>query len=381
MAKLVLEGVSKVFKGKPLAAVYDLDLEVEDGEFLVVVGPSGCGKTTTLRMIAGFETPSRGVIRLGGQVMNNVAPKDRNLAMVFQNYALFPHMTVAKNLAFGLRVRREPRSAAKRQIEEIAGMLGIDALMDRKPSELSGGERQRVALGRALLRRPQAFLLDEPLSNLDAALRVQMRMEIKRIHDQFPVTTVYVTHDQVEAMTMADRIALMSQGRLQQAAAPERIYDHPANAFVASFIGTPKINLFPGSVVSDGGAVRVSFLGCTYQLDDAAARGLAGLSGSAVTVGFRPEEIHLAREGGGRLPSVECTVELVEPLGSETHVLARSGEQVFVCKVAARSGLSNGDKIVVEFEPAQMKLFDPESGHCLETASFPSIPTLSGMNT
>ena len=197
-------------------------------------------------MIAGFETPSRGVIRLGGKLMNNVAPKDRNLAMVFQNYALFPHMTVAKNLAFGLRVRHEPKSAVKRQIEMIAGMLSIDSLLDRKPAELSGGERQRVALGRALLRRPEAFLLDEPLSNLDAALRVQMRIEIKRIHEQFPVTTVYVTHDQVEAMTMADRIALMSKGRLQQAAAPERIYDSPANTFVASFIGTPKINLLPG---------------------------------------------------------------------------------------------------------------------------------------
>jgi multiple sugar transport system ATP-binding protein len=377
MAKLVLEGVSKTFKGKAQAAVYDLDLEIEDGEFLVVVGPSGCGKTTTLRMIAGFETPSQGVIRIGGKPMNSVLPKDRNLAMVFQSYALFPHMTVAKNLSFGMKARHEPKATISREIDTIAGMLGIDSLLDRKPAELSGGERQRVALGRALLRRPQAFLLDEPLSNLDAALRVQMRLEIKRIHKQFPVTTVYVTHDQVEAMTMADRIALMSGGRLQQAAAPERIYDSPANTFVATFIGTPKINLLPGSVVSDKSACHVTFLGCTYSLDGAASRALHRFSGSTITVGFRPEEVRLAAERGGRLPTARGTVELVEPLGSETNVVARFEEQVIVCKVPARSGLSIGDTIWVEFEPSQMKLFDPDSGKCLELGSAQSTPSLS----
>jgi multiple sugar transport system ATP-binding protein len=377
MTKLVLEGVSKEFKGKDSAAVHDLDLEVEDGEFLVVVGPSGCGKSTTLRMIAGFETPTSGLIRFGGKVMNTVPPKDRNIAMVFQNYALFPHMTVAKNLSFGLHVRREPKSTIKIQIETIADLLGIYALLARKPAELSGGERQRVALGRALLRRPDIFLLDEPLSNLDAALRVQMRMEIKRIHEQFPVTMVYVTHDQVEAMTMADRIALMRGGRLQQVAAPERIYDHPANSFVASFIGTPKINLFPGSIVSDGGSARVSFLGNTYSLDDAYQGRVEQLSGSAVTVGFRPESIRLVSEGGGRLPTTKCTVELVEPLGSETHVLVRSGEHVIICKVPARSRLMIGDTVNVEFEPTQMKLFDPESDRYLDVQSSYSAPTVS----
>ncbi|MGA3352271.1 MAG: ABC transporter ATP-binding protein, partial [Acidimicrobiales bacterium] len=285
MAKIVLEGVSKIFKGKAKPAVHDVDLEVEDGEFLVMVGPSGCGKTTTLRMIAGFETPTEGVIRIGGKAMNSVLPKDRNLAMVFQNYALFPHMTVAKNLSFGMKARHEPKATINREIETIASMLGIDPLLDRKPAELSGGERQRVALGRALLRRPQAFLMDEPLSNLDAALRVQMRLEIKRIHAQFPVTTVYVTHDQVEAMTMADRIALMNAGRLQQTAGPESIYGRPANSFVASFIGTPKINFFSGTVVRDGGTLRVKFLDCSCEVNGAAGKALADGSRSTVTVG------------------------------------------------------------------------------------------------
>jgi multiple sugar transport system ATP-binding protein len=366
MANLVLEGVTKVFKGKDAAAVHDLDLEIEDGEFIVVVGPSGCGKSTTLRMIAGFETPSKGVIRFGGKIMNNVPPKDRNIAMVFQNYALFPHMTVQKNLSFGPRVRREGKSTIKREIERIVDVLGIGELMDRKPGELSGGERQRVALGRALLRQPDVFLLDEPLSNLDAALRVQMRMEIKRIHEQFPVTMLYVTHDQVEAMTMADRIALMSGGRLQQVDAPERIYDHPANSFVASFIGTPKINFFSGSIVNEGGAAHVRFLGGTYVLDDEYQKGVDLLNGADVSVGVRPENIRIVRAGGGRLPTIGCTVELVEPLGPETHVLVRSGEDLFICKVPARSKLSIGESVEVEFEPSAMKLFHPESGRCME---------------
>ena len=249
MAKIVLEGVTKRFKG--VAAVDDLDLEVEDGEFLVIVGPSGCGKTTTLRMLAGFDTPTSGSVMIGGKRVNAMPPKDRNLAMVFQNYALFPHMTVAKNLSFGMKIRHEPRATIESEIARVADMLGIEPLLGRKPSQLSGGERQRVALGRALLRKPQAFLLDEPLSNLDAALRTQMRTELQRIHRQFPVTTIYVTHDQVEAMTMADRVALMDKGRLQQIAAPQAMYEEPASAFVAGFIGSPKINLVPGRAPQD----------------------------------------------------------------------------------------------------------------------------------
>jgi multiple sugar transport system ATP-binding protein len=362
VAKIVLEGVSKVFKDKQTPAVDDLNLEVEDGEFLVMVGPSGCGKTTTLRMIAGFEVPTAGVVRIGGKPMNNVWPKDRNLAMVFQNYALFPHMTIAKNLAFGMKARGEPKATIAREIENVAGMLGIESLLGRKPGELSGGERQRVALGRALLRRPEAFLLDEPLSNLDAALRAQMRLELKRIHAQFPVTTVYVTHDQVEAMTMADRIALMSRGRLQQTASPESIYDHPANTFVASFIGSPKINFFQGTLVRDGGAPRVTFLECSLELTGAAGEAVERLAHPNVRVGFRPEEIHLAPASGGRLLTVKGVVELVEPLGPETILVVRSGEETLVCKVPPRSGLAVADVVTLEFDASQVKLFDAESG-------------------
>jgi multiple sugar transport system ATP-binding protein len=365
MGKIVLEGVSKVFKDKQSPAVDDLNLEVEDGEFLVMVGPSGCGKTTTLRMIAGFEVPTAGVVRIGGKPVNNIWPKDRNLAMVFQNYALFPHMTIVKNLAFGMKARGESRPTIAREIEKVAGMLGIDSLLGRKPGELSGGERQRVALGRALLRRPEAFLLDEPLSNLDAALRAQMRLELKRIHAQFPVTTVYVTHDQVEAMTMADRIALMSHGQLQQTASPEHIYDHPANAFVASFIGSPKINFFQGTLVRDGGTPRVTFLDCSLDLPGGVGDAVERLAHSSVTVGFRPEEIRLAPAAGGRLPAAKCVVELVEPLGPETNLVVRSGEETWVCKVRARSGLAVGDVVTLEFDTSQVKLFDTESGERL----------------
>ncbi len=360
MANVVLEGVSKYFNGET-PAVYDLDLEVEDGEFIVVVGPSGCGKTTTLRMLAGFETPTKGTLRIGGKVMNRIPPKDRNLAMVFQNYALFPHMTIEKNLAFGMKIRRNPRSSIKKEVEEIAGMLGISQLLGRKPGELSGGERQRVALGRALLRQPQVFLLDEPLSNLDAALRAQMRVELKRIHSQYPVTTIYVTHDQVEAMTMADRVALMNGGRLQQIAKPETLYEQPTNIFAASFVGTPKINLLPGKLRRESDGVQLNFLSLTKRLNGSLGEKLSQLPVTEVTVGFRPEDIRLAPQGVDGLHVVSATVELVEPLGSETNVVVRVMDQVITCKLPARTGLSTGDAIRLEFDIPQMKLFDNES--------------------
>jgi multiple sugar transport system ATP-binding protein len=360
MANIVLSGVSKYFKGEK-AAVYDLDLEVEDGEFVVVVGPSGCGKTTTLRMLAGFETPTKGEIRIGGKLMNQVPPKDRDLAMVFQNYALFPHMTIEKNLAFGMKIRKNPKSSIKKEVEEIAGMLGISPLLGRKPGELSGGERQRVALGRALLRRPQVFLLDEPLSNLDAALRAQMRVELKRIHAQYPVTTIYVTHDQVEAMTMADRVALMQGGRLQQIAKPETLYEKPSNIFVASFVGTPKINFFPGKLSRSVEGLALDFLSMKQHLNGSLGAKLLPLPVEDVTVGFRPEDIRLAPRDEGDLPVITATVELVEPLGSETNVVARVLDQVVTCKFPARTGLTSGDVIRLEFDILQMKLFDQES--------------------
>jgi multiple sugar transport system ATP-binding protein len=360
VARIVLKGVTKRFKGS--VAVDHLDLEVEDGEFLVIVGPSGCGKTTTLRMLAGFDTPTSGSVIIGGKRVNDVPPKDRNLAMVFQNYALFPHMTVEKNLAYGLKVRHEAKASIRPQIGEVAEMLGIERLLGRKPAELSGGERQRVALGRALLRKPQAFLLDEPLSNLDAALRTQMRTELQRIHRQFPVTTIYVTHDQVEAMTMADRVALMHQGRLQQIATPEALYEEPASAFVAGFIGSPKINLVPGRVHQDGTSVVVSCMSCEIPVNGSAGAALTASSAGSLLVGFRPEEIRLASERAGGLPVVTGTVEVIEPLGPETHVVVRVGDELLTCKFPARSGLSVGAAISLELDVAQMKLFDAASG-------------------
>ncbi len=366
MADIVIENVSKLFKGKGAPAVYDLNLEVHDGEFLVLVGPSGCGKTTTLRMLAGFETPSVGTIRIGGKVMNNVAPKDRNLAMVFQNYALFPHMTIVKNLTFGLKIRHTPKSQAIKEVEQIAHMLGISELLGRKPAELSGGERQRVALGRALLRHPQVFLMDEPLSNLDAALRAQMRTELKRIHAQFPVTTVYVTHDQVEAMTMADRVALMRAGRLQQVVTPEEIYDKPANTFVASFIGTPRINMLRGELEVDGSSVQLHFLGCSVALDGPLADRLRTEPPRSLAIGFRPEEIGMASGDGGPFPVAKGRVELVEPLGSETHVVAMVEGESLTCKFPAHARVAAGDAVALEFNTSQMKLFDADKGGRLD---------------
>jgi multiple sugar transport system ATP-binding protein len=360
VAKIVLEGVTKRFKG--VAAVDDLDLEVEDGEFLVIVGPSGCGKTTTLRMLAGFDTPTSGSVVIGGKRVNAMPPKDRNLAMVFQNYALFPHMTVAKNLSFGMKIRHEPRATIESEIARIADMLGIEPLLGRKPSQLSGGERQRVALGRALLRKPQAFLLDEPLSNLDAALRTQMRTELQRIHRQFPVTTIYVTHDQVEAMTMADRVALMDKGRLQQIAAPQAMYEEPASAFVAGFIGSPKINLIPGRLRQTGSSVAVSCLSCDIPVNGSAGEVLQSGSADELLVGFRPEEIRPTALDAGDLPVVTGTVEVIEPLGPETHVVVRVGEETLTCKFPARAGLSVGGSIRLELDVAQMKLFDARTG-------------------
>src|SRR5215469_4269343 len=356
MAKIVLRRVTKSFGSK--VAVDDLNLEVEDGEFLIVVGPSGCGKTTTLRMIAGFETPTKGTVHIGDTLMNHVPPKDRNLAMVFQNYALFPHMSVARNLSFGLRIRHASKKEIDSQVHEIAEMLGISALLESRPSQLSGGERQRVALGRALLRKPQAFLLDEPLSNLDAALRAQMRFELKRIHAQFPVTTVYVTHDQVEAMTMADQIALMNEGRLQQVAPPERLYSEPSNAFVAGFIGSPKINLVPGTVLRDGDQPVISLLSCRVPVNGDLGSVLQRMDGDAVTIGLRPEEIQPCPAGTNGRPTFQGLVELIEPLGSETHVSVRVGEEILICRFPPRSGLETGATINVQFDPQQMKVFD-----------------------
>ena len=306
MARVAFDDATKVYPG-PVVALDHLTLDVADGEFLILVGPSGCGKSTALRMVAGLERISDGTISIGDRVVNDVPPKDRDIAMVFQNYALYPHMTVEKNLGFGLRRRHTPREDVRQRVDEMSEMLGLQDLLRRRPGQLSGGQRQRVAMGRALVREPEVFLLDEPLSNLDAKLRVQMRSELKRLHDRIGVTTIYVTHDQVEAMTLGDRIAVLSEGVLQQVGPPQDVYDHPANVFVAGFIGSPPMNLLKGNAAGGRIAVgEVEFV--DRQVPD-----------GEVLVGIRPEGLHPVGEAFDG-PVFEVSVEVVEPLGDEVLV-------------------------------------------------------------
>ena len=297
------DATTKVFPGD-VVAVDNLSLEVGDGEFLILVGPSGCGKTTALRMVAGLEKISAGTIAIGDQVVNHVPPKERDIAMVFQNYALYPHMTVRRNLAFGLKSRRLDKDEIRRRVHEIAEMLGLADLLDRRPGQLSGGQRQRVAMGRALVREPAVFLLDEPLSNLDAKLRVQMRAELKKLHQRLAITTIYVTHDQVEAMTLGEQIAVLAEGRLQQVGSPQDIYDRPTNVFVAGFIGSPPMSLLRGRA-EDGGIVAGDL-----RLPR------ADVPAGDVIVGIRPESLHPVGDGAVG-PSFDFLVEVVEPLGDE----------------------------------------------------------------
>jgi len=306
VARVAFRDVTKVYPG-PVVALEGLTLDVADGEFLILVGPSGCGKSTALRMVAGLERISRGSIAIGDRVVNDVPPKDRDVAMVFQNYALYPHMTVDKNLAFGLRQRRIAKQEARRRVEEISRMLGIEELRKRRPGQLSGGQRQRVAMGRALVREPEVFLLDEPLSNLDAKLRVEMRAELKRLQDRVGVTTIYVTHDQVEAMTLGDRIVVLSDGILQQTGRPQDVYDDPANLFVAGFIGSPPMNLMKGRAT--GGSIAAGDL----ELPDMRVRD------GDVVVGMRPEALHPVGEDHPG-PGFAVLVDVIEPLGDEVLV-------------------------------------------------------------
>jgi multiple sugar transport system ATP-binding protein len=319
MADVIFDKVEKVYDND-VHAVHDLSLEIRDGEFVVLVGPSGCGKTTALRMVAGLEDITEGKISIGARVVNDLTPKERDIAMVFQNYALYPHLSVADNIGFGLRLRHTPKEVVEERVQWAAKFLGLTPYLHRRPNELSGGQRQRVAMGRAIVRKPQVFLMDEPLSNLDAKLRVQMRAEIARIQQEMQVTTIYVTHDQVEAMTMGDRVAVMRRGELQQMAEPQTLYDSPKNLFVASFIGSPAMNIFEATIERRDGGLAVK-LG-DQELDipaDAAQRrpSLAGYTGRTLAVGIRPEHLEdasVARNGGGRLHG---RVQLTEALGSE----------------------------------------------------------------
>jgi multiple sugar transport system ATP-binding protein len=359
------EGVYKLFGDHPV--VEDLNLHVADGEFLVLVGPSGCGKTTSLRMLAGFDRPTYGRIWIDDAVVNSVPPKARDIAMVFQSYALFPHMTVRQNLAFGTKVRREPRREAILRVAEVADLLGLTTLLDRKPAALSGGQRQRVALGRALMRRPKVFLMDEPLSNLDAALRVQMRTELEQLHKRFGITTLYVTHDQVEAMTMGDRIAIMSDGRLQQIDTPEALYDNPATLFAATFIGSPKMNVVQARLTTDrDDSVFVECLGVRLPVDR--TRLLPGTRAD-VLLGIRPEDIAWKAISDGSGVCVAAEVDLVEPMGHEAHVRVLVGATPLVTRFPPRSGVRSHDQVELMLDVNRIHLFDPTTEACLLAAA------------
>jgi multiple sugar transport system ATP-binding protein len=370
MPGVTLNQVSKAFPGGTVA-VDGLSLEIADGEFMIFVGSSGCGKTTALRLIAGLEVPSAGTIQIGDRVVNELSARDRDIAMVFQNYALYPHMTVARNLGYPLRQRRMPKREVARRVQEVAEMLDLAGLLGRRPGQLSGGQRQRVAMGRALVREPEVFLLDEPLSNLDAKLRVQMRAALKRLHARLGVTTIYVTHDQVEAMTLGDRIAVLSDGRLQQLGPPQEVYDRPANVFVAGFIGSPPMNLLRGRA----SAGRVSAGDFVFE------RG--GLDDRELIVGVRPESLHPARDG---IPSLEFRVSVVEPMGDEVIVhgsvaaelanetpeegesllLAADGQRAAaVARLAPRDRPAENCVIRLGADPAEVHLFDASSGQAI----------------
>ena len=359
MAEVATTDLRKAFGAAEV--LHGLDLAVPDGDFAVLVGPSGCGKSTLLRMIAGLEEVTSGTIRIGERVVNHLPPSKRDIAMVFQNYALYPHKTVGANMAFALRMRRMARGEIEERVRRAAEILGLTPYLDRYPRALSGGQRQRVAMGRAIVRDPEVFLFDEPLSNLDAQLRVQMRTEIRELHQRLATTTIYVTHDQIEAMTMADRIVVMRAGRIEQVGSPLDLYDEPANRFVASFIGSPAMNLIPGRLRTEGGAA-VEVAGASLSVP--AARGLE--DGRAVVLGVRPEHLALAAEDAR--DALPVTVAVVEPTGAETHVVARlaaSGEDAAAEVIAAfreRQSLRPGQPIRLRPDPARCHVFDAEDG-------------------
>jgi multiple sugar transport system ATP-binding protein len=403
MAEIVLDGISKVFPDGT-TAVRDLNVDIKDGEFIVLVGPSGCGKTTALRMVAGLESITEGTVTIGDQVVNAVPPKERDIAMVFQNYALYPHMSVYGNMAFGLKLRKISKEEIDRRVRRAADILGLEEFLQRKPKALSGGQRQRVAMGRAIVREPQAFLMDEPLSNLDAKLRVQMRAEVSRLQSDLGVTTIYVTHDQTEAMTMGDRVAVIKKGELQQVDAPQFLYDHPANLFVAGFIGSPAMNMVEAGLTREDGAFFVSFGSTKLRVDDAIVSrrsGIRAYEGRRVIVGIRPENM----EDASNMPSIpedrriKIEVLLREALGSEVLVhfqvdappvltedtrelvgeqggpmaqanvvvqelerAAEIGTSTFVARLDPRTNAAERQSLELAIDTARMHFFDPETG-------------------
>jgi multiple sugar transport system ATP-binding protein len=396
MSGIQLDHVSKVYPNGVLA-VDDVSLDIADGEFVVLVGPSGCGKTTLLRMMAGLEDVTEGTLEIGGVDVTDKPPQKRDIAMVFQNYALYPHMTVRDNLAYGLKLRKMPKAEWRRRVDEVAHTLGLDELLDRKPSALSGGQRQRVAMGRAIVREPKAFLMDEPLSNLDAKLRVSMRAELARLHDRLRVTTVYVTHDQVEAMTLGQRVAVLRNGVLQQFDTPQVLFRRPCNLFVAAFMGSPSMNLVEAHVAGDS----VSFADVTLPLPDRSP--LAGTDRDVI-LGVRPTNFEHAAEVPG-LPRMTVAADVVEDLGAELHVifgvdaprvttdavieaidvsddadavlLAGAARSMFTAIVDPRHPVRPGERVDLAVDPAHFHFFDPVSGAALETAAAPAAATTS----
>ncbi|OGV69881.1 MAG: glycerol-3-phosphate ABC transporter ATP-binding protein [Lentisphaerae bacterium RIFOXYA12_FULL_48_11] len=362
MAKVELRNVHKFYDGG-VKAVNDFSLDVADGEFVVLVGPSGCGKSTTLRMIAGLEEISSGAISIGDRVVNDVPPKDRDIAMVFQNYALYPHMTVYENMEFGLKLRKFPGAEIEQRIKEAARILGLTDLLDRKPKALSGGQRQRVAVGRAIVRKPAVFLFDEPLSNLDAKLRVQMRVEISRLHRQLGATMIYVTHDQIEAMTMGQRIVVMKDGVIQQVADPLGLYDNPANRFVAGFIGTPPMNFLEGVIRKQNGILEFGINGGELlPVPDRAKGLLQEWMNKSVTLGLRPEDIgSLVAEQKPGVPRIRAEVDVIEPMGFESYVYMRTGKTSFVSRVEARHCFEVGKQASPAVLMDKARFFDPSS--------------------
>jgi multiple sugar transport system ATP-binding protein len=396
VAEIVMDDVSKVYPDGTVG-ISDLSLDIKDGEFIVLVGPSGCGKTTALRMVAGLESITGGTISIGDRVVNAVPPKERDIAMVFQNYALYPHMSVYDNMAFGLKLRKLSKEEIDRRVKEAATILGLEDFLQRKPKALSGGQRQRVAMGRAIVREPKAFLMDEPLSNLDAKLRVQMRSEIARIQHDLGVTTLYVTHDQTEAMTMGDRVAVIRKGVLQQADTPQYLYDHPVNLFVAGFIGSPAMNMVEGTIARTNGSAAIEFGGYKLRIPDdvmSSRPALKGFDGKRVIAGIRPEDMEDASLGSQASDDrIRSTVDLREALGSDVVVhfkvnappaitedvkelahdvgaealedvehKAEQGESTFVARLNPRTKARQGEPIELTVDVGRMHFFDPDTG-------------------
>ena len=361
MASVTYDQVYKRFD--EVVAVNNLNLEIEDKEFLVLVGPSGCGKSTALRLLAGLEEISSGTLKIDNRVVNDVAPKDRDIAMVFQSYALYPHMSVYDNMAFGLKLRNYPKPEIEERVQKAAEILGITPLLDRKPRQLSGGQRQRVALGRAIVRDPKVFLLDEPLSNLDAKLRVQTRAEITKLHQRLQTTFIYVTHDQTEAMSMGDRIAVMNHGILMQVDTPQNLYDRPNNLFVAGFIGSPAMNFFNSELTKDGEDIVVKTESFAVKVPEDRREALKGHVGKPVIFGLRPEDIHDPNFAPPRIISqeVEAEVDLTELMGNEIFLFMKSGGDEYVARVDPRTSYKMGDSVKMAFNMANMHVFDKET--------------------